>query len=289
MTKKKKFKLDPKVIGVAAATFVMLYGGQQVYNHYYGDETPSVCLIAGEGVTISTGATMILMDGLYREGFPEDKLPSDALMSAIENATGDYSGVDLVTVSHKHIDHFGIASIMKFMDNNMSAHLVLPVEAAEEYFAGGGGGGHEGRVHPVTPERGSPETLEINGITITVYNLDHRTEVENIGIFFELGGKTFFHMGDFSAADFEENGIKDLEVDYLLLPYWYLRRAENYQLIADNMKARYLVPIHMPGRDLPEDFAERVGSFDQLYQDVSTRADNVLMIYEEGACFRAEK
>jgi len=284
-----KFKFDRNKIIMLAVGAVTFVGFWQLNKTYFSDpEAPTVCLIAGEGVTLSYGNTMILMDGLYRKGFPEDQLPSDALMTAIENAEAEYANVDLVTVSHKHIDHFAVASIMKFMDNNMDAHLVLPFEAAEEYFAGGGGGEHEGRVHPVTPERGTPETLKINGISITVYNLDHGTEVENIGILLELGGKSFFHMGDFSGADFEANGIKDLEVDYLLLPYWYLRREENYQLIKDNMNAEYLVPIHMPGRDLPEDFAERVGGFDQLYQDVSTRADNVLMLNEEGACFRAD-
>lgn len=281
-------KFNPKIIGIAAATFIVLYGGQQVYNHYNRDTAPALCLIAGEGVTLKFNDTMILMDGLYRDGFPEDKLPSDALMSAIENADGEYAGVDLVTVSHKHIDHFGVSSIMKFMDSNMNANLLLTPEAAEEYFAGGGGGGHEGRVHTSYPERGTPEVLKINGLEVTVFNLDHGTEVENIGILFELGGKSFFHMGDFQAADFEANGIKDLEVDYLLLPYWYLRRQENHQLIVDNMKPKFLVPIHMPKRDLPADFAERVDSFDQLFQDVSTRADNVLMLYEEGSCFRAE-
>ncbi|MEE8296086.1 MAG: hypothetical protein V3R64_10275, partial [Sphingomonadales bacterium] len=70
--------------------------------------------------------------------------------------------------------------------------------------------------------------------------------------------------------------------------YWYLRNTENYQLIADNMNAKYLVPLHMPGPDLPQAFAERVGSFDQLFQDVSTRADNVLMLVEEGSCLRAD-
>lgn len=284
-----KFKFNPKIIAIALATFVMLYAGQQVYNHYLGDpEAPAVCLIAGEGVTLSFDDKMILMDGLYREGFPEDKLPSEELMSAIENAEGVFAGVDLVTVSHKHIDHFGIPSIMLFMEKNQKAHLLLPPEAAGEFFAAGGGVGYENRILTAYPERGTPETIEINGIEITVYNLDHRTEVENIGVLLELGGKTFFHMGDYSSADFEENGIKDLEVDYLLLPYWYLRREENYQLIKENMNAKYLVPIHMPGRDLPEDFAERVGSFDQLYEDVSTRADNVLMLYEEGSCFRAD-
>ncbi len=281
-------KINFKILGIAAATFVVLLGGQQVWNHYQIDETPQVCLIAGEGVHLKSGQTSILMDALFREGFPEDKLPSDELMARIENAEGIYGQVGLVTVSHKHIDHFGVPSIMKFMDNNKSAHLLLPLEASLEYFAVAGEEPNRDRIHPVTPERGTPETLNINGLTVTVYNLDHGMEVENIGVMFELDGKTFFHMGDFQAADFEANGIKDLEVDYLLLPYWYLRRAENYQLIVDNMKAKYLVPIHMPKRDLPADFAERVGGFEQFFADVSMRADNVLMLYEEGSCFKSE-
>ncbi len=274
-----------QMLAVAAATFIILFGAHKVWLHYSVDKTPEVCLIAGEGVTLKSGPTMILMDGLFREGFPEDKLASTALMSAIEEAKPPYDEVDLVTISHKHIDHFSVASLLKFLTNNHNAKVLMPPEASSDFFINGGNGFAD-RVVSLYPERGTPMSVEINGIGVTVYNLDHGSEVENIGVLVELDGKTFFHMGDFSTADFEGNGIEGMEVDYLLLPYWYLRNEANFKLIEDHMKPKYLVPIHMPQRDLPPEMIERVGSFDDLFQAVKGRADNVLMLYDEGSCFR---
>lgn len=284
------FKLDRSkiiVIAIAAVTFLAIWQVQQTF--FPKDNTPTLCMLANEGVSISAGETMILMDAFVRDGYPEDKLMSEGLRNTLWMAEPPYDEVDIITVSHKHIDHFDAPALMAHLVRNPGAKLVLPEEAYQDFLATDGGTEFESQLIASTPERGKPETFEVNGIAITIYNLDHRTEVENIGVLVELGGKTFFHMGDYSSAEFEENGIKDMEVDYLLLPYWYLRRAENFQLIQDNMKPKYLVPIHMPGSELPEDFAERVGSFEQLMNDVSTRADNVLMLYEEGACLRTEE
>lgn len=281
-------KFNWKIPAVALGTFAVLYGGTMVYDHYKVDDTPSLCLLAGEGFVLTSGRDMVLMDALWREGFPEDKLVSDELMTQIENAEGDFAHVDLVTVSHRHVDHFGVESLLAFMANNPAARVLMPPEASSEFFEAGGNG-YADRVFSIYPPRGAPQSLEINGISVTVYNLDHRTEVENIGVLFEFADKTFFHMGDFAAADFEENGIKGLKVDYLLAPYWYFRNAENFALLEDNMEAAYYVPMHMPKPDLPEDFAARVGSFDDLFEAVSTRADNVLMLYEEGSCLRPDK
>jgi len=252
-------------------------------NQGQSEATAELCLIAGEGVTLRSGSSMLLMDGLFREGFPEDKLPSAALMSKIENAESPYDMVDLVTVSHNHIDHFGIDSIAKFLHNNESASLLLPPEAADEFTSAG----HQqlaGRILPVYPQRGSSQMVSVAGIELEIFNLDHASEVENIGIFFELAGSTFFHMGDFMAADLASNGIAGLQVDYLLLPYWYLRTEENFQLIESNMEVGQYIPIHLPAADLPEDFAERVGGFDKLLSDVRGRTENVILLYQEEEC-----
>jgi L-ascorbate metabolism protein UlaG (beta-lactamase superfamily) len=248
---------------------------------------PELCHTAGEGFSLKYEDRMVLMDALYREGYPEDQLPSENMMARMEAAAAPYDEVDLVTVSHRHIDHFGIASILEFMHNNPGAHLLLPHEAAEELIAAGGGRFGQ-RIRAATPERGHPQTLEINGFRVTVFNLDHRTEVENIGIIVRLGGKTYFHLGDFSGADFKANAVSGIAVDYLLTPYWYLRNEQNFKLLTDNIQADYLIPMHLPRPDPPEDFIERRGSFANLMASVETRAENVRVLYEEGACLPIE-
>ena len=179
------------------------------------------------------------------------------------------------------------ASILKFLENNPGAHLLLPTEASEELSAAGGGRFGE-RIRAVIPERGHPQTIEINGFTVTVFNLDHRSEVENIGIMVALGGKTYFHLGDFSSAEFEENAISGIAVDYLLTPYWYLRNEQNYKILIKHIRADYLIPMHLPRPDPPEDFTERVGSFAELMANIQARSGNVRVLYEEGACLRGD-
>lgn len=283
------FKLDRSkiiAIAVAAVTFVALYKFNETLNKII--EEPTLCMLANEGIWLFSVDNMLLMDAFVRDGYPEDKLMSEALREALWQAEPPYSWVDIITVSHKHIDHFDAPALMAHLVRNPEAKLILPNEAYESFMATDGGDEFKDQLITSYPERGTPETLKVNGINITVYNLDHRTEVENIGVLVELGGKTFFHMGDFSSTDFKENGIAGLKVDYLLVPYWYLRDEENFQLIAENIEAEFLVPMHLPRRDLPEDFIERVGTFEDLMATIQGMADNVLMLYEEGACIKPE-
>lgn len=275
------------LIIAAAAAFALFYGVRHFTGPKEAAAAPELCHLFNEGFSVRAGETTVLMDAFVREGYPEDQMPPPGLTEGLERALPPlYDGVDLITVSHAHADHFSAAAVAAHMRANPKAEAVLPDEAAAALIAEAGGD-FAGRIHGLYPERGKPETVTAGGIDLTIYNLDHRTEVQNIGILFALGGKTFFHAGDFMSADFGENGVAGIKVDYLLIPYWYYLDPADREQYLTKIAADYIVPMHIPRRGAELAFIEERGGWDAVMQSIRDLSPKILWLYEPGACVRA--
>src|SRR5262245_3476964 len=66
----------------------------------------TVRYIANEGVLIAAANKQILIDGLHREYKPAYLFPPPEMQTLLENARAPYDKIDLVLVSHVHLDHF---------------------------------------------------------------------------------------------------------------------------------------------------------------------------------------
>ena len=99
----------------------------------------TVTYIANEGVLISAGDKQVLIDGLHREYKPAYLFPPPELLSALEQARDPYNKINVVLVSHLHLDHFHPESVGLHLKNNKSAQLVSSeqiVNGMKEKFAG---------------------------------------------------------------------------------------------------------------------------------------------------------
>jgi ribonuclease BN (tRNA processing enzyme) len=67
--------------------------------------------IANEDVLISSGNEMVLIDGFHREYEPDYLFPPKDLLESLENAKNPYNKINLLLVSHLHLDHFHPLSI----------------------------------------------------------------------------------------------------------------------------------------------------------------------------------
>ena len=83
------------------------------------------------------------------------------------------------------------------------------------------------RVVSVTPDRGTQETVTVNGVTIDVLHFRHFdqfgndfSDVENYGFVVHLGGKRILHVGDvhYGVSNFEPFGLADVGIDVVILP-----------------------------------------------------------------------
>src|SRR5215216_4933342 len=65
-----------------------------------------ITYIANEGVLISSGDKQVLIDGLHREYQRDYAFLPAAQREKIENAKAPFDKIDLILVSHTHLDHF---------------------------------------------------------------------------------------------------------------------------------------------------------------------------------------
>ena len=224
--------------------------------------TVEVTYIANEGVLLAADGKQVLIDGLHREYEPSYPFLPQPYRDQIETARPPFDRIDLVLVSHFHLDHFHPEAVASYLRHNPRAVLVSSAQVAGEVEAKGGDyAAIRPRVTASTPALRERRPLTAGGVTSELLgvghvNARHRT-VQNLGHLITLGGKTLLHVGDadvspenFDAFDLESRGI-----DVAFLPVWFLTSDAGAALIRDHIRPKHLVAVHLPASDPARDVA----------------------------------
>ena len=244
----------------------------------------SVCVLGNEAVRVSSENKRVLIDGLYREGYPEDVILAADLRQRIETSEGEFDRLDLVLVTHSHKDHFNAAAVIRHFANNPQARLISTPEVVEAVAS-------EipvARRHSVPPSV-EPVAIRAGGIDVLVFNLNHgvSNDTQNLGFLFELDGKTVFHLGDTMAsrAELEAAGVADQSVDVALVPFWYYLYEENAKKLDGVLKAETVIPIHMPQPDADKQYLTGFGGFEGLQAAIEKIRPNIVQFEGGAGCF----
>ena len=194
--------------------------------------------IANEGVLISSGDKTILIDGLHREYKPAYLFPPADLLQSLENAVKPYDKINLLLVSHIHLDHFHPQSIGLHLKNNPRAALAsseqVVGEVAKDFSD------YEkikSQIKPVAHEW--KKTIEMNhdGIKIKFLGLRHANKqhlsIQNLGHLIEIDGKKLLHIGDadMTAENFSAFNLSKEKIDIAFIPYWFLLTIDGLDLV----------------------------------------------------------
>ncbi|MEO8514527.1 MAG: MBL fold metallo-hydrolase [Ignavibacteria bacterium] len=226
----------------------------------------------------------------------------------------DIPRLDLVLVSHAHMDHMSLGSLKDIDKRFPKASLIIPM-GAEEYLpsydmdmirlktANSEALGYIG------------ETKEIGGVKVTAvfalhqggrYGLDSYTwNVPGCtGYIIEYNGITVFYAGD---TTYDDNAYKVIgnkyKIDLALIPVGPCRECETdgsfYHLaslgalkVFDQLKAEYMIPVHygaleyFDDSNIPvyvlKDLAERYGSNSATGMAISKPYSEGIKILKEG-------
>ena len=224
----------------------------------------TVTYVGNEGVLISSGPHQVLIDGLHREYKPDYAFPPPALLGAMEAARPPYDQLQLLLVTHIHLDHFHPQSVGLHLQNNAGAVLVSSAQVAdslkkdfENYRA------IESRVTRVTPERKTKSTLEVSGIKLNVLGLSHGSArfswIHNLGYLLEVDGKKLLHIGDADTAveNFSSFRLSEERIDIAFIPYWYLLSDEGRSLVREQIRPKQIIAVHLPPAEA-ESVAEQI-------------------------------
>jgi len=154
----------------------------------------------------------------------------------VENLDG--VNVDAMLVSHIHGDHFSLDQIKKISPKK----LYLNEECVEVLG--------EEKINCDIEVVKVGDTIEIEGIKIKLFNVDHGPNVsaplkENFGFIINIDGITVYFAGDM----FYESGLDvgGLEVDYALIPvgtFYTFGPQEAFDFVSKFKRIGKIIPMH---------------------------------------------
>ena len=233
------------------------------------DQKPNLTLqyIANEGVLISSGGKQVLIDGLHREYKPAYLFPPPDLLDSLENAKSPYDKIDLVLVSHVHLDHFHPESVALHLKNNPNSMLATSEQAVEqisENFADYAK--VKSQIKPIKHIWKKSSELERKGIKVKFLGLRHGSErfrsIQNLGHIIEIGGKKLLHIGDadMTTENFADFKIAKEKIDIAILPFWFLTSKSGRELVKEQFNPKHIIAVHISPDDA-ESVAEKIKGF----------------------------
>jgi L-ascorbate metabolism protein UlaG (beta-lactamase superfamily) len=227
------------------------------------DPTPTagitITQLANEGAMISDGETRILIDAMVVEPYSiYGGLPAQAF-SAFEQLSGPFSAIDLVLVSHRHHDHNQPRFACSFMQTSAHSKLIsspqvlgLMREKCRQFLSS------SDRVSEMDPQYGEPHVIELENVQISVFPLSHGTgkyaRLQNFGHLIEIGGLKVLHVGDaaMDPADFSRAGLDKVDIDVVLIPFWYFQPGPGSEVIKAFLDAPHKIAVHIPPGEMAE-------------------------------------
>ena len=215
-------------------------------------DSVEITYIANEGVLIASGGKQVLIDGLHREYQRAYAFLPDAEREKIETAKPPFDRIDLILVSHMHLDHFHSEAVGRHLQHNQKAQLVSSqqvVNEVEKNFKGFAA--IKARVTTVTPPWQDRVAMKTAGVDFEILGLRHGTErhaaIQNLGHIVKLGGKKILHIGDAdtSLENFEKLNLDEEQIDIALLPYWFLIGSEGQTIVREHIKPKYIIAVHI--------------------------------------------
>jgi L-ascorbate metabolism protein UlaG (beta-lactamase superfamily) len=226
--------------------------------------TLEVTYIANQGVLIAAGDTQVLIDGLHRQYRPAYPFLPEPYREQIETARPPFHQIDVILVSHVHLDHFHPESVARHLRHNTGATLVSSEQVVAEIAALADHASIRSRVKAITPSLKQRVATVVGGVSVELLGVGHgsggHATVQNLGHLISLGGNRLLHIGDASAEDasiFAAFNLDEADIDVAFLPVWFLTSDEGAAIVRQHIKPKQIVAIHMPAGD-PQRAAERI-------------------------------
>lgn len=219
----------------------------------------TVTALANSGFLLEGGEAKVIIDGLVVEPYAVyGGLPADVAPRLL-SASGEFAGVDLVLVSHRHHEHNQPEFACQFMQASSSAQLYsseqvigLMREFCRPFVTS------TSRIHTIEPTYDNPVIIESGGAKVTVFPISHGTRkfarIRHFGHRVEVNGRAVLHVGDavMDPAEFERAGLAGQRVDVALIPIRYFQPGPGHELIRRYFDAPMKIATHIPPGEMAE-------------------------------------
>jgi len=210
--------------------------------------------IANEGVMIKVGDQQVINDGIFKSTYPKFASTPQHVFEKLQNSSAPYDDVELILASHKHSDHFSVAEIASVLDNTKQTRLYINEEMAEEMK--GSVKWEKIKNKMIEFPYGKETTYNLKDISVPTFPILHArktaSEMKNPSHLIEINGYRVMHVGDatYGQQDLVDLNLGDLDLDILILPYWFVRDTDGQTYISENLPARKHYINHIPPAEL---------------------------------------
>ncbi|MFH0945559.1 MAG: MBL fold metallo-hydrolase [Planctomycetota bacterium] len=224
-----------------------------------------VTYVANEGFLIESAGRKVLVDAL----FGDDEInwchvPSSETREHLAAASAPFAGVNLVLVSHRHVDHFNSGLVLAHLKSNPDARLVAPREAVLRLREDPAWSPHfEGQIEEIALELYETKSLSSDGIGLDVHRVRHgfypdedpetgeirnrHETVEQLVFVLELGGARIVHLGDAFLHEnrefFESERFSAPAIDLVFLEGL---TTESLAILEQRLAPQHVVMMHLP-------------------------------------------
>jgi L-ascorbate metabolism protein UlaG (beta-lactamase superfamily) len=230
-----------------------------------------ITYIASEGFFIEVHNQKILVDALFgRKELDFCDVPPKEVLTKMEFAQKPFNNVDLITVSHNHVDHIHPDSVWQHLKNNPHGTFISTHQSVKALNSlGPMDSSLKNRIKAITPDFFKKTDIEINDIKVTVMRLKHgeyflvdeegrrynkHENVENLGFLFKIKGITFFHCGDacyLQPSDCREFKLEKENIDVAFLHRAFMHKTDCPQIdiIKRCIKPKHIILMHIHPRE----------------------------------------
>lgn len=227
-------------------------------------ESLAVTYIANEGFLIEASNNKILIDALFGgiNGNWCDQ-PDDSITNLLLNGIAPFNSIDVLLVTHKHIDHFNEQMVIKFLKKNQHSILICPNQVNDVLKQNYDYPEVSKRIKSLKADSILDTLMSINSIHIGVMRFDHgmylitdsvsgktiniHSDIVNFCYVIEVNGFSILHSGDCSTTNYNQYlsyGFSKKKIDIALFDRIFLR-PEGMKIINDFFPKSNFILMHI--------------------------------------------
>jgi L-ascorbate metabolism protein UlaG (beta-lactamase superfamily) len=226
-----------------------------------------ITYVANEGFIIEVNNKKVVVDALFDkvDGTWCDS-PSDSIVTLMRNAKPPFDNIDLIAITHRHVDHFDQGIVIDNLMNNQDTKVICPEQVKDILSKNPKFENVRDRIFSLTPEPLSDTSLIISDIKVRIIFLEHsqymifdtateqmvnkHKDVENVGYIFDIDNVKMFHCGDtnpindkeYSTYKLYKENIDIAFVERLFLKYY---NENALDIIQEYIDPDYTIFMHI--------------------------------------------
>jgi L-ascorbate metabolism protein UlaG (beta-lactamase superfamily) len=227
-----------------------------------------VTSIANAGFLINASKKKILIDALFG-GFEADwcVVPSSRIVEKMETGAAPFDHIDVILVSHAHMDHFNAEIVIQHLINNETGILICPEQVRLELEKDGRYAKLSPRIKEITPAYGTgSQSIEVKGIEIKVWGLKHSAyyieseetgkkynkheNVQNLSFTIAIDHQKIFHGGDWGVdgmgAEPNPLNVEKIDLAFLDMGAYLALFGPGANRMDESRKPEHVVLMHIP-------------------------------------------